>query len=69
MAESINQRTAYVPDQLNANELRALLGAILADLAAIKAAVNTHTHSGVTVGAGTSGAPNANTVGTLSLTA
>jgi hypothetical protein len=65
MSESINVRMAKVPDLLTSRELRPLLESILTDLAAIKTAVNTHTHDGVTVGSGTSGAANANTVGTL----
>lgn len=65
MSESINQRMAKVPDLLTSREIRALFDAILADLEAIKTAVNTHTHDGITAGAATSGAADANTVGTL----
>lgn len=69
MSESINVRMAKVPDLLTSREVRALFVAILADLDAIKTAVNTHTHDGVTVGSGTSGAADANTVGTLNTAA
>jgi hypothetical protein len=69
MAESINQRLAAAPDDLTAQEIAAVLQSILVDLAALKTAVNTHTHGGITTGAGTSGAPNANTMGTLNTTA
>lgn len=65
MSESINQRMAKVPDLLTSREIRALFDAILADLEAIKTAVNTHTHDGITAGSATSGAADANTVGTL----
>jgi GpV Apex motif len=65
MAESINQRINYVPDDLTGNELRALLQSVLTDLAALRTALNAHTHGGVTTGAGTSGAANASTMGTL----
>lgn len=65
MSQSINVRMAKLPDELTSRELRPLLQAILADLAAIRTAVNTHTHGGVTTGSGTSGAANAGTVGTL----
>ena len=65
MAESINTRLNFVPDDLTGNELRALLQSILTDLTALKAAVNAHTHGGITTGAGTSGVANAATMGTL----
>ena len=65
MAESINTRINFVPDDLTGNELRALLQSILTDLTALKAAVNAHTHGGITTGSGTSGVANASTMGTL----
>lgn len=65
MPESIKVRMAQVPDELTSREIRALFDTILTDLAALRTAVNTHTHGGVTTGAGTSGAPNANTAGAL----
>jgi hypothetical protein len=65
MAESINTRINFVPDDLTGNELRALLQSILTDLTALKTAVNAHTHGGITTGAGTSGVANAATMGTL----
>lgn len=69
MAESINTRMVKVPDELTSREIRTLLQSILTDLAAIKTAINTHTHSGVTAGAASTGAANANTMGTLNTTA
>jgi len=69
MAESINQRLAFVPDDLTSGELRALLQSILVDLAALRTAINAHTHGGITTGSGTSGAANASTMGTLNTTA
>lgn len=69
MPESINQRTAFVPDELTSNEIRPLLQSILADLAALRTAVNAHTHGGITTGSGTSGVANAATMGTLNTTA
>ena len=65
MAESINQRTNYVADDLTGNEMRALLQSILTDLTALRTALNAHTHGGITTGAGTSGVANASTMGTL----
>lgn len=65
MAESINARLNFVPDDLTGNELRALLQSILTDLTALKTAMNAHTHGGITTGAGTSGVANASTMGTL----
>jgi hypothetical protein len=65
MSESINQRVVYIPDDLTSQELRPLLQSILTDLTAIKTAINTHTHGGITTGAGTSGVANAATMGTL----
>lgn len=65
MSESIKERMAKVPDLLTSREIRALFDAILADLDAIKTAVNTHTHDGVTAGSASTGAADANTVGTL----
>jgi hypothetical protein len=40
MAESINQRTAYVPDDLTSNELRALLQSVLTDLTSLRTSLN-----------------------------
>ena len=65
MAESINQRMVKVPDELTSREIRQLFVSILADLQTLQSALNTHTHGGVTVGAGTSGAANAGTVSSL----
>ena len=65
MSESINQRSNYISDDFAANELRALLQSILVDLAALRTALNAHTHGGITTGAGTSGVANASTMGTL----
>lgn len=65
MPESINQRSNYISDDFAANELRALLQSILVDLAALRTALNAHTHGGITTGAGTSGVANASTMGTL----
>lgn len=65
MSESINQRIVFVPDDLTSNELRPLLQSILTDLAALRTALNAHTHGGITTGAGTSGVANASTMGTL----
>ena len=65
MSESINVRINQLPDGLTSRELRALLQSILTDLAALRAAVNAHTHGGVTTGAGTSGVADASTMGTL----
>lgn len=69
MAESINQRTNYVADDLTGNEMRALLQSILTDLTALRTALNAHTHGGITTGSGTSGVANASTMGTLNTTA
>lgn len=69
MPESINQRLAFVPDDLTSGELRALLQSILLDLAALRTALNAHTHGGVTTGAGSTGVANASTMGTLNTTA
>lgn len=65
MPESIKQRMANIPDSITDRELRALLVSILTDLTALRTAVNTHTHGGITTGAGTSGVANAATMGTL----
>ena len=68
MPESINQRSNYISDDFAANEIRALLQSILIDLAALRTALNAHTHGGITTGAGTSGVANASTMGTLNTT-
>lgn len=65
MAESINQRMAYVPDDLTSQEIRILLASILADLQALQTAIAAHTHGGITTGSGTSGVANAGTVAAL----
>jgi len=65
MAESINQRMAAVPDLLTSDEIRQLLNSVLTDLAALRTALNAHTHGGSTTCSGTSGAANASTMGTL----
>lgn len=57
MPESIKQRLQAVPSDITARELAALYNTILVDLAAIRTLLNTHVHSGVTVGAGDTGAP------------
>lgn len=68
MSESINTRMNAIPDDLSAQEIQALFQSILIDLAAIKTAINSHTHGGITTGAGTSGVANAATMGTLNTT-
>lgn len=40
MPESINQRMAYVPDDLTSQEVRALLASILTDLTALRTSLN-----------------------------
>ena len=65
MAESINQRMAAVPDLLTSDEIRQLLNSVLTDLAALRTALNAHTHGGITTGSGTSGVANASTMATL----
>ena len=65
MAESINQRMAAVPDLLTSDEIRQLFNSVLTDLAALRTALNAHTHGGITTGSGTSGVANASTMGTL----
>lgn len=69
MSESINTRMVKVPDELTSREIRTLFQSILTDLAAIKTAINSHTHSGVTAGSASTGAADANTVGDLNTTA
>ena len=69
MTQSIKQRVAGMVDGINKTELTFILNSILADLAALKTAVNSHTHSGVTTGTDSSGAANANTAGTLNTVA
>ena len=65
MSESIGQRMPRVPDELTSREIYPLLQSILTDLAALRTALNAHTHGGITTGAGTSGVANASTMGTL----
>jgi hypothetical protein len=65
MTESINQRMVAVPDLLTSDEIRQLLNSVLTDLAALRTALNAHTHGGITTGAGTSGVANASTMGAL----
>ncbi len=69
MSESINARVNRLADGIDRQELAFILQSILTDLTAIKTAVNSHTHSGVTAGAASTGAADANTVGTLNTTA
>ena len=56
---------AAVPDLLTSDEIRQLLNSVLTDLAALRTALNAHTHGGITTGSGTSGVANASTMGTL----
>lgn len=65
MTESINQRMVAVPDLLTSDEIRQLLNSVLTDLAALRTALNAHTHGGISSGAGTSGVANASTMGAL----
>jgi len=65
MSESIVVRTNAMPDDLTAGELYQLMQSVLTDLAALRTALNAHTHGGITTGAGTSGVANASTMGTL----
>jgi hypothetical protein len=65
MPESINQRMVAVPDLLTSDEIRQLFNSVLTDLAALRTALNAHTHGGITTGSGTSGVANASTMGTL----
>jgi hypothetical protein len=65
VSESINIRTNAIPDDLTAAELQLLLTSMLTDLAALRTALNAHTHGGITTGSGTSGVANASTMGTL----
>lgn len=65
MSESIVVRTNAMPDDLTAGELYQLMQSVLTDLAALKTAINSHTHGGITTGSGTSGVANAATMGTL----
>lgn len=69
MSESIATRLGKLPDKLTDNELRAVLLAMLADLTALRAALNAHTHGGVTVGAGSTGIADTSTMGTLTTVA
>ena len=54
-----------VPDLLTSDEIRQLFNSVLTDLAALRTALNAHTHGGITTGSGTSGVANASTMGTL----
>lgn len=65
MPESINQRSNFISDDFAANEIRALLQSMLTDITALKTALNSHTHGGITTGSGSSGVANAATMGTL----
>lgn len=69
MPESIKERTSAHNPEITPQDVRYLLEAILADLAALRVALNAHTHGGVTVGAGTTGVANASTAPALTLTA
>lgn len=57
MPQSINQRINHIANRPDIDELRPLLVSILTDLAALRTLLNTHVHSGVTVGAGNTGVP------------
>jgi hypothetical protein len=57
MSESVAQRTAALAQHVDAEQLYKLLTQIQADLAALRAQVNAHVHSGVTAGAANTGAP------------
>ena len=68
MSESIKARTVKIPDELTSRELRPLLEAILMDINALSSSLNTlrtnynaHVHTGVTVGAGSTGTTTATT--------
>lgn len=55
--ESVTQRTNKIPDQVTRQELFMLLTDMRADLETLRVQLNTHVHSGVTAGAGNTGAP------------
>lgn len=57
MPESIGQRMNAIADHEAAQELRFLIDSLRADVEAIRVQLNTHIHSGVTVGAGNTAAP------------
>lgn len=67
MSNSIAQRMNGMVPNKDVEDIRVLLTAIRADLEALRVALNTHTHGGITAGAGTSGAANAATVASLTL--
>jgi hypothetical protein len=69
MPESIKERTSAHNPEITPQDVRYLLEAILADLAALRTALNAHTHGGVTVGAGSTGVANVSTAPALNLTA
>lgn len=58
MSESVTLRTqGSMQPHMDVFHLYKLVTAVQADLAALQAQVNTHIHSGVTTGAGNTGAP------------
>ena len=69
MTQSINARINRLADGIDRQELQQLLASILTDLTALKTAINTHTHGGVTTGTDSSGVADADTMGTLNTVA
>jgi hypothetical protein len=69
MSESIATRLSKVPDKLTDTEIRAVFLALLADITMLRAQMIAHTHGGVTVGAGTTGALNSTAPAALTTTA
>ena len=57
MAESLKQRSAGAVPSEGTDELFIVLRAVQADIEQLRALLATHIHSGVTVGAGNTGAP------------
>ncbi len=62
---SLAHRLSNLANNHDQRELYALLADMLTDLNALKTAINSHTHGGVTAGVASTGAPNANTMGTF----
>ena len=69
MTQSINARINRLADGIDRQELQQILTSILTDLTALKTAINTHTHDGVTTGTDSSGAADAGTMGDLNTVA
>lgn len=69
MAESIRERMNAHNPSTWPTDVRILMESVLTDLAALRAALNAHTHGGVTVGAGSTGVANVATMGALNTTA